>query len=682
MAKLLVEECRGHLLAIIILARSLRGVIDVGVWKLTLQELASQQEPSSSELCVVSDVMVRVLRCICSRMETLSQNCIIQFALHYVGTEVEKSSLIDVWIGDGLVKGAQEGEHAFKGLISSFLLEPVGETCVRMRDETRVTLVAYIVPRAYGLYLKRDGLESNRMPNVEEWNAREIYLSNNIVSELPDSPNCPILVDLLLNSNKDLMDIPITFFDHMPTLQVLNLSGTSIKHLPSSILKLISLRQLIIRDCDLLMELPPEIGALRNLKLFDSEGTQLIYLPDQFGSLTKLECLKFSLYNHADRYKQSKKLMQIIPATSLSKLVRLKELSICVDSYVEWWEDEAKLIIDVLSNLRNLEYLKMYFPTTGSLRKFMEQQNLEGVSIYSHLSNFSFTVGHLQQRVISCLPLDLDKMFVKLPKCLKYTNGEGDTEVIAMALIHAHALLLDRHWSIPSLSTFGAAEMRGIRFFLLSECNEMLEIFNGREHLFMLPVLGSLEYLAIHHMKSLSCIWKGPIHSGSLVNLETLVMKGCPELRTILTEGLLDNLTSLQYLMVEDCTNVNSIIVSSGSCHPTSTQFLPRLKKMSLLQLPELVSISDGIISIARRLESLVVYDCPSLEKLSFMEVCDGIKEIKGENEWWDALKWCEPEWSSGRPDYLANVFNPLGTDDDIMDELADAINILPQLSD
>ncbi|CAH1443719.1 unnamed protein product [Lactuca virosa] len=673
MAAQLIEKCNGHLLAIILLARALRGVVDVGVWVLALHELSSLENPSSSssslekpssysssQMGVTNDVMVRVLRFIWSRMESLSQRCIVQFASHYIGSKIKKFSLINSWTKDGLVKGEQEAESVFEDIIRSFLIEQVGGNCVRMRNEIRVILVTYFVeslPRGYGHYPKQDGSEPNKMPNIEESDAWEIHLSNNIISELPNNPNCPLLVNLFLHFNQDLTDIPVTFFDNMPSLQVLDLSSTSINCLPSSISKLTALGKLFIRDCDLLMELPPEIGALKNLKVFDSEGTQLVCLPEQFGSLTKLECLKFSLY------KQSNQSMQIILAAVLSKLLRLKELSICVDLYGEWWEDEVKLIINILPKFRKLKSLTLYFPTTELLGIFMETKSWRKVPIYQHLSNFGFIVGHIQQRMISRVPLDLHRTFVKRPKCFTYTNGEEDLEAISMALTDVAALFLDRHWTLQSLSALGLVEMEKLKFCLLSECNEMLQIVNGRhlEDFFVRSVLGSLQHLSIHYMKSLICIWNGPIHSRCLSNLKTLAMHSCPELRTIFTQGLLESLTCLECLIVEDCSMINSL-VSLGSYNSTSTRYLPSLKKISLLHLPELVSISRGI-SIAPRLVSLVVYDCPKLEKLSYMKAFDNdIKEIKGENEWWDALKWCEPEWTRGRPNYLANVFIPLGT--------------------
>nr|GEW97516.1 disease resistance protein [Tanacetum cinerariifolium] len=676
MATRAVEQCHGHLLAIILLARALKGVVDTSVWELALEELASRHNLSSSQFGPTSDVMVKVLRFIWSRMETMAQKCIIHYALLYTGTDLEKHFLIRSWVRNVLVKSEQEGERVFEDLVCSFLLEHVGGDCVRMRDETRAVLVSNFVPRARGFHLKQDGSKSNRMPNIEEWDAREIHLTNNMLSELPDNPKCPILVKLFLHSNQDLMDIPVRFFDNMPTLQVLDLSSTSIKCLPSSISMLTTLQKLFIRNCDLMMELPPEIGALKNLKVFDSEGTQLIGIPEQLGSLTKLECLRCSLYKFSDTCKHSSRNMSIIPGVDLSKLVRLKELSICVESDTQWWENEVKVIIDILPKLRNLESLRLCISTTELLHIFMEKRNWEGVPIYQHLSNFCITVGHNQRRVISRLPHDLDETFLKLPKCLKYANGEGNAQVVSKVLEHVNALFLDRHWTIQSLSTFRLEGMYKLKFCLLVECNEMLEIFNIKDFSFK-SLLGSLEYLSVHSMRSLNCIWNGPIYGVSLCNLKTLVIHACPELRTILTYGLLGNLTSLENIVVEDCLMIGSLVGSGSYNSPTSSLFLPSLKKISLVHLPELISISCGI-SIAPRLESLVVYDCPNLEKLSSMEVSDQIKEIKGENEWWDGLQWCEPEWTSGQPDYMAKVFTPLGTDGDIMDELAETAYFPP----
>lgn len=498
-----------------------------------------------------------------------------------------------------------------------------------------------------------------------------VSLTNRSVSELPHNPDCPILVELFLDMNEDLARIPFRFFDNMPSLRRLDLSGTGIRCLPSSICKLTTLQELFLRECAFLMELPPEIGGLKNLKVFDSEGTMLMSLPKEVGSLMKLERLKVSLYHQPNDQTKRR-----VPVAALAKLKRLKEVSIYLEAYIEWWEDEVKSIINVLRKVRNLEILSLYFPTKQVLEMFMETQHKRGrgISIYQQLSNFHFVVGHLEERVISRTPRDLVKRFMKLPKCVVYTDDEGDTQVVSRVLKDANAFMLEQHWSVRALSDFGLAEMEKIKSCLLAECNELLEIVNEshlKDHS-PRPVLGSLEHLWVYFMKNLTCILSGTIDSGvaCLSNLKTLAIHACPQLMTVLTQGLLDGLTCLEDLVVVECAMIDSLV--SLEAREYSTPCLPSLKKLSLLHLRKLVSISRGI-RIAPRLQSLVVYDCPNLKELCYMEAFNDLTEIRGLQEWWDGLTWCEPEWTSGRPEYLSKIFKPLAADDD--DELFDELD-------
>ena len=129
------------------------------------------------------------------------------------------------------------------------------------------------------------------------WHTKEINLNNNELSELPRRPKCPFLVKLFMAKNYDIMEIP--------KLQVLDLSYMSIKSLPPSISRLVSLQEFLLRGCELLMDLPPEIGLLLNLQLLDLEGTEIMNLPREIGKLSKLECLKVSFYGYGDSYRES-----------------------------------------------------------------------------------------------------------------------------------------------------------------------------------------------------------------------------------------------------------------------------------------------------------------------------------------------------------------------------------------
>ncbi|KAI8026330.1 Disease resistance protein RPS2 [Camellia lanceoleosa] len=140
-------------------------------------------------------------------------------------------------------------------------------------------------------------------------------------------------------------------------------------------------------------------------------------------------------------------------------------------------------------------------------------------------------------------------------------------------------------------------------------------------------------------MKSLRSIWKGQIDKGCLSNLRYLALHTCPNLITIFTPNLLGNLVKFEELIVEDCFKVKSLVSQESSDFKSSDYVLQNLKKMSLLDLPELVTIFGGL-SIGPVLESLIVYNCPKLKSFHAMEVSGDNLKIKGEKEWWDALKW------------------------------------------
>lgn len=147
-------------------------------------------------------------------------------------------------------------------------------------------------------------------------------------------------------------------------------------------------------------------------------------------------------------------------------------------------------------------------------------------------------------------------------------------------------------------------------------------------------------------------------------------LHSCPNLTSIFTTSLLGNLDNLEELIIEDCPQINSLVSQESSCFEPNP-FLPSLKKISLLDLPEVVSISNGHL-FAPKLERIVIYACPMLESLSPMELSSNyLKVIKGEIEWWNSLKWLESEWSRRQKDFMANVFVELKRDASLMDQLA-----------
>ena len=184
--------------------------------------------------------------------------------------------------------------------------------------------------------------------------------------------------------------------------------------------------------------------------------------------------------------------------------------------------------------------------------------------------------------------------------------------------------------------------MENLKFCVLQECKEIEAIVNVNDGADDDVRLLSLEYLSVHYMKNLRSICKGqslPPWSCSLLFLKVLKLYSCPQLTTIFTWDLVEILNNLEELVVEDCPEINSLVMFTAE-QSWRRWYLRKLKKMSLHYMPKLVSVFGGEWNFPS-LEWLSFYDCPSLKILSPGEVhSSALKVITGEADWWSALKW------------------------------------------
>ncbi|KAJ0578723.1 putative ankyrin repeat-containing domain, PGG domain, leucine-rich repeat domain superfamily [Helianthus annuus] len=515
------------------------------------------------------------------------------------------------------------------------------------------------------------------MPGDDNWNVVEFHLKDTNLTRLPDSPVCRILVKLFLQDT-DLTIIPPTFFEHMPVLEVLDLSNTNIVSLPTSISNLSRLQELLLRDCSSLMELPTEIGMLSNLKLFDINGTELMFIPEEMGKLKDLEVLRICLSQHAKYYIETNSVNEkVIPRKMISELKRLKELcvSISVGSEPEWWEEEVKYLQHELCDLGNLQTLRWYLPTSDVLQQFLLLKSTHG-PIYKRISNLMLTIGQHAQ-ITSCLPQGLERKFEEFKNCLKWINEEGNVNDISEIIPKAEALFLSRHWTIKKLSTYNITTLK---YCLVAECNEMETLVeadglfeDGKTRIENSEKNGLelLQYLSIHHMKKLQSIWMGPIGKGSLSKLRILALHTCYQLTSIFTLTIAQNLSCLVEITVEDCPNVITLI--SGESHNVKyVPLFPSLQKIFLLDLPELVNIFVDDIML-NNLRTMLIYKCPQLRDLSNMDL-PYIKKIEGQTEWWNCLGYDKSRWES--------FFVPLKKRRDLVEQLYKATNSLAHFHD
>ncbi|XVF11717.1 hypothetical protein REPUB_Repub08aG0051900 [Reevesia pubescens] len=513
----------------------------------------------------------------------------------------------------------------------------------------------------------------------KEWDAKQkIILSKKPLrpkkktklAKPPNPPVCPSFIAWYLDTKYELAAIPPLFFHRILLLQVLDLSNTNIKSLPKSLPKLVALKKLRLRQCKLFMELSPQIGKLKNLEELDLDKTQIMDLPKETGQLVRLRQLRVSFYGLANFSKKRLQSNIVIRPETITNLSQLNELSIDVDPADKRWDDSMEAVVKEVCRLKVLTSLSLYLPKVQVL------DDCSSNLMYPSLSQFRFIVGYQKRRIISRVPDEVEAEFRNWEKCLKFVNGGNISIGIKRVLNYSTSFFLDNHATTVNLSEFGMENMKRLKFCLLAECNKMETIIDGETHYRgdendqSEVVLESLQYLSIYYMKNLGSIWKGQIQYGCMSKLKFLALHTCPKLSTIFSHALLENFVNLEEFILDDCPRVTSL-VSQASIKPMSYLFLPSLKRLLLLYLPELVSISNGLLS-APKLESIGFYNCPKLKSISKTELSSRtLKKIKGESQWWEDIKWNETAWGP-RLDYIIRIFSPISNDNDVMTQLVE----------
>ncbi|GLT84551.1 hypothetical protein SLE2022_027750 [Rubroshorea leprosula] len=288
--KQILQKCDGVPLAIVTVAKSMKGKLLPRHWKLALSEFSKFES--------IIDCLKFSYEC----LEQQCQECFLCCALYPEDYEIRKEELIEYWIEEGLIykEGKTREAMNWKGhdivdkLVDNCLLQSVEnvdeEECVSMHDLLR-EMALEISPQ----FLVKAGIALEKLPEEHEWkeNLSKVSLMRNRITEIPSSMPSPkylMLTTLLLSCNK-ISTIPEAFFEHMLGLKILDLSWNhQLCRLPSSISKLEKLTTLLLCGCPFLREVPA-LSNLVGLKKLDLLRTSIEELPQGLNMLTNLKYL-------------------------------------------------------------------------------------------------------------------------------------------------------------------------------------------------------------------------------------------------------------------------------------------------------------------------------------------------------------------------------------------------------
>ncbi|GLT84553.1 hypothetical protein SLE2022_027770 [Rubroshorea leprosula] len=644
--KQILQKCDGVPLAIVTVAKSMKGKLLPRHWKLALSEFSKFES--------IIDCLKFSYEC----LEQQCQECFLCCALYPEDYEIRKEELIEYWIEEGLIykEGKTREAMYWKGhdildkLVNNCLLQSVKEEgkeeCVSMHDLLR-EMALEISPQ----FLVKPGIALEKLPEEHEWkeNLSKVSLMRNHITEIPSSmpsPKYPMLTTLLLSDNK-ISTIPEAFFEHMLGLKILDLSWNwKLCRLPSSISKLEKLTTLLLCECGSLREVPA-LSNLVGLKKLDLLRTSIEELPEGLNMLTNLKYLGLG-------GRLSKPLDE--PLQNLSKL---QHLLVTANHHAETefkWET-----IGIWGKLQNLEKLELDYlhnlnMVFGEVGAIVESASLPA-GTFSSLQYISVRQCNEVKKLCSVRWLG----YLQKLQTVKISFCEQLEEIIGSESEGEKVTLPNLEWlqltSLPLLKTIysGSLICDSIRRIAISQCGNIESVFwSGFNS------LPNLEYLFLLDLENLKSVFDEEgfglsprVPPTSFFPLKEIRVFRCNKLKRVFSSGwLLHYFQSLKTIEVKWCSQMEELI--SSSAHEEEKVTLPKLEGLELIDLPLLKSIcSSSSVLICDSIQNLRITYCEKLKRipLNFPLIDNAqsshppsLKEIVVfPKEWWESLEWDHP---------------------------------------
>ncbi|TYG71627.1 hypothetical protein ES288_D05G412300v1 [Gossypium darwinii] len=640
--KLVVKECAGLPLTIVVVAGTMKGEDNPLIWKNALGEL---KERIGKVEGVEAEVIERLKFSFDHLKDEKVKYCFLHCALYPEDFEIEKDELIECWIEEGFIDdmGTRQemkgkGHVILKKLEDNCLLENVSSGKMKMHDAVRD--MALSITRMNPRYMIQAGLQLEELPEKEQWSPdiEKVSLMYNSISEISIHvlpTKCQLLTTLLLQHNP-IKKISISFFTNMPCLCVLNLSFTKIESLPNSISELKNLTTLLLRGCVELRDLPC-LAMLQELKKLDLFATKIEEVPEGMDMLINLRYLDLRV-----------RTLKEIPAGLLPKLVHLQHLGFYESN------EKTSLKAEEMEPLKKLECLTGHFKDISEFNKFISSMQQSK----KNLIKYSLHVGS------SLLHAAGDKRVT----IGGVQNWEGELIMHPIEIQELHIIECDYLINLVDDNSFfkNAIDLRVCRIWWCEEieCLVPLSSFaSSSAHPFQ-----SLEVLELSELPKLSALIMNDEGIGSaktstlapsttFSHLKKICVGRCSSMKTLLPHWLLPNLQNLEEIRVIECDEIVEIlgaetseVEEKGSDALIKFHF-PKLRELRLSNLPNLKSIcSKSGVMVCDSLEFIDVYKCDKLKRIPPFVPLVGNGQpfayappsltIRSWKEWWESLEW------------------------------------------
>ncbi|XP_073305094.1 disease resistance protein At4g27190-like isoform X2 [Primulina huaijiensis] len=632
-AEEVAEECKGLPIALATVGKALKNR-SIKTWKDALLQLRGA---NPSNFPQVLENVYMPLKLSYDILETESEKSFFLLCCLFpedYNIRIEDLALLSFGLGmfegiNNIEDGRNRTQHLLERLRSRFLLMTGrDEQEVKMHDVVRDVAI-FIGSKEKQGFLNACSMDSSRNCN---WMSLEI--SNIANAKLPvglDFPNLRLL--MLLNSNYS--EFPKGFvvsdicFKGMKELTVLYFSHQNFQSLPSSLEFLKKLRKLHLENCE--VKDISIVGVLASLEILCVwRCHEIEELPANVGELKFLRLLE--LRNCLE--------LRRIVAGVISSLVGLEELKI-VNCFNKWEakgnvSEERNASLSELESLSNLTCLEIdiFDPKLVAQEILLSKQlrryqirafkafkavSMRQKSITLQLPRDRFLDGMKHERIITLhLPRDvtLGNWIHRLIKNTQLLDlrGDGSSYFNLGEIESLRELVFQNCSTVEKLMNAIDCKLPMLEHLLLRDLGELEEIIDGT-----IPEgsnsFQNLESLAVGRLPKLGYLWKSPNQNVSLVNLKSIYISSCLNLRYLFSVATARSLVQLRSLEILSCRTIEQVLwnVMESNTEASIIEF-PKLKRLKLYNLPNLLAFTQGVEIIKfPQLIELQINCCPNL---------------------------------------------------------------------
>ncbi|TYH74857.1 hypothetical protein ES332_D05G432500v1 [Gossypium tomentosum] len=613
-AKEVAGECKGLPLAIVTVAKALKGESLDG-WRAVNQRFKDSRHLDNEE------VLGGVLKPL-----KLSYDYLKEGNSQMTGNDIQIDVLIMCGIGVGLFPNAFSIEDkrneigmALKKLQKSGLLleTDVAET-IRMHDVVR-DFAHWLTSTGENRFMVKDKLKE--WPHmVGCYTAIALWNCSSNIKNFPDKVEFSKLKTLFLKggAGDDLLVVPNTFFEEMKALRVLLLENVfPLKGFHS----LPNLKTLCCIRCKL-ENFSSSLTNMRSLEILALFETKFDEISEELVKLPALKLL-FVAVEEEEEINFPPNLLSRLSTNHFSQeyfvLPKLQRYAIVVNDYIRYLESLSFRALTIKNFSSSLSAFNHLFCNVEKLK----------LGNVSGQKNIVPSIGKMGVNELTSLELESCKDMEFLTDI---TRDQGPTVAFSNLMPLLSNLTILELYSLPKLESIwklepshhATASLARLKVVKIGDCDKLKTIFSPCLALSMLhleeldvtwchgleQVIGFVQEEEIIENDSPLCCWP---------KLRILRIEFCPNLKYVCANTWTQGLQSLESVYIRDCSQLIQVFNMEQNKHGHDI-VLPELGSQNCPQLLQVFSstkerdvIGDHILLNVPFLQDLVVSNCPQI---------------------------------------------------------------------